>query len=318
VAEPRLAVNGQVLTGESGRPVPGTVVTLYVRRAGEIDSAMTTTDDQGLFRAAIPFRTEVTDSVSLRISPPGDPGYVIRRMDCRSWSIRGDACVLPPIIAQPKFALMRFLYRNQLDRPAANVRVSFRRTGGTPLYGPSATEELSGVTDAGGYVQLFTPGIFAAGLDPVVGQLTVDLPAPNGPTVRDGFPITPLYEFAARPVEPHLTGPTLNYLMVFYDSASRKRLAGVRMQYVRTAGIPTHADSVAFTSGVEGLTFFTMIPRAKGTVMGDLTVEPAGRSRTVFPDFSLDTFDADSSIVVRRFRVGVAGGLQVLAPDDSL
>jgi hypothetical protein len=129
----RVAIEGRVVRSDSGQAVGGTVVTLLMHTSAGLDSARTTSDARGLFSISVPVGQLVPDTLALRVKPPGKPGYVISPVDCAAVTRWGDGCVLNPIVSEPTFPIFRFVYRNDITRPAANVRVSFKRTGGAML-----------------------------------------------------------------------------------------------------------------------------------------------------------------------------------------
>jgi hypothetical protein len=311
----RIAVDGRILTAESGRPVPATNVTLYATYSGRVDSTKTVSDGQGLFSLSLPISGAPPTTVALRVMPPGNPGYTVSPLDCKPVAKFGDACVLSPIVAQPTFPLFQFLYRSDLVTPAANVLVTFKRTGGSTFYGPKVTDPSQVTTDAQGVGNLFPPGFFAAGYDPVIGDLTVELPPPIGTTIRHNYKIQPNIFFNARPLAAQGTGPALHYVMAFLDSATGRFLPGVEVRYQRLSGIPTNAQSFRVLSTTDGLAFFVLTPLAQGTITGDFSVTPLGSSITTpMKGVSLTTFDADSSIVLSRWKVGTTGILYPVPP----
>jgi hypothetical protein len=306
----RTAIEGRVLNAESGNPVPGTILTVIATNSDGLDSTTTETDSQGLFSAVVPFRNSV--NISLRVRPPGLPGYFVRYVDCPVAVKWGDGCVLPPIVAQPNFPNFRFLYRNDADQPAARVRVTFVRRAGTKIFGPAVADSFSGVTNDQGYLQLMPPGVFGDGLDPVIGDLTVDLPAPIGRTVRQDYGIEPIYTYGygSRLLSVQLTGPSLSYIFVFSDSATGARVSDVEVRYARNSGIALDVDTFTVRSNSDGLAFFRSIPLASGSVTGDFRIQTTGGPVTTLANISLPTFDLDSSLVARRFLIGATGAIR--------
>jgi hypothetical protein len=302
-----VAVQGRLLTTESGLPKEGAKMSLLIRYAGSTDSIETVTDEAGLFAfngpaAGTPLR------LSLVVAPPEKPAYVVESLECAPVTWQGDACILPPIVESPMLPIMRFQLRPEYPNPVVNAVVTFRRTGGTPLYGPALTPTLQTTTDAGGTALIFPDGVFAAGLAPVIGDLTVDLPAPYGKTVRHGYRVTATYRFGSRPLLPQAVGPSLAYLMVFTDSATGSPVPGVEVSYRRTGGIGARPDTFAMQSSDGGLAGFVISPLASGTIVGTLTIAAPGQAPpTAFPDMTVATFDADSAIVWGRWKVGATG-----------
>src|SRR5439155_26518159 len=109
----------------------------------------------------------------------------------------------------------------------ANVRVTFTRTGGAALFGPGAGNPLQVVTNGAGKALLFPSKMSAGGVGPVVGDLTVDLPAPIGTTIRHNYRVQPNPFFNIPQYSVQLTGPTLEYVLIFADSVTGRRVPGV-------------------------------------------------------------------------------------------
>jgi len=174
----RLAVEGRVLRSDSGQAINGAFLTLIARYGGVADSVRAVSDAQGDFSLVLPVVAAAPDNVALRVLAPGNPGYLISSLDCKPVIQWGDACVLNPVVDAPTFPIFQFLYRSGLPNPAANTLVTFKRTGGATLFGPEVTDPLQVVTADDGIGLLFRPGVHSTSLDPVVGDLTVNLPPP--------------------------------------------------------------------------------------------------------------------------------------------
>jgi hypothetical protein len=310
-----IAVDGRILTAETGHPAPGARLTLVGRNGASAESTQAVSDSRGLFFLSMPSTSDTAVKFSLHVEPPNEPGYTISALDCRPTDKGGDGCVLAPITAEPTFPIYQFRFRKDVDRIVTNAPVTFRRTGGPALFGPNATDSLVTATDAEGYVMLYPPGIWAAGLDPVIGDLTVVLPPPYGPTVRHNFSIHPVYQFNMRPVGVEAVGPTLEYILVFSDSATLHRVAGVTVDCVRVGGIATKSESASTMSNSDGLAFVDLGPLTHGTVTADFTITPPGATVTTkLNGLSMTTFDADSSIVLGRWKIGATGILYPTPP----
>lgn len=304
----RVAVEGRILDGQSGLAVPGTAVTLLVRTAGNIDSAGVVSDERGLFSLVVPLSGLAPDSVALRVLPPGKPGYVISPLDCKPVTKWGDACVLNPIVTEPSFPLFRFVYRSDLARPAANVRVVFTRTSGARLVGLPDGGSIEGTTDALGYVLLIPPGIYPDSLGAVIGELKLDLPAPLGTTVRQNYGVHANPRFNSADVGVQPVGPSLSYVMVFTDSVTGRGVEGVEMRFERRSGIATQINSSVTVSIIDGRAFLNLTTFEQGSITGDFSFTPPGSTRTTaLNGVVLNTFDADSSIILTRWKVGSTG-----------
>lgn len=310
------AVTGRVLVGESGEPVVGARMTLVSLDAiGAVDSAVVLTTSDGLFDVSIPHVVEPLRRLSLRVAAPGLPGYVIDSVPCDAVRIRGDACVLNPIVPAPWVPYYGyFYYRTSGNAPVQSATVTFTRKAGATWFGTNASEVLVTRTDAGGVAVLLPQQLYTTTLDSVVGDLVVDLAPPYEPSVIRDFVIRPSYTFVDRPVVVLEVGPSLGYLLAFEDSASSKPLEGVQVNFRRTSGIAIAPDTLRAGSDTAGKARINVRPLGTGSVRGDLTVTPPGKSTTTFNGFSMPTFDNDSLLVFARWRVGKTGTLYQIPP----
>lgn len=311
----RVVVDGRILNGVSGFPVPNTVVTLLAQTQAGTDSVRGVTDSQGLFSLAIPVTNGPPDTISLRVAPPRKSGYLVSPLACRLVTSGGDACVLGPMVEEPAFPYFRFVYRRSPDRPVANSRITFRRVSGGRVAGLPAVDSVSVRTDAQGFVSLFGFDRVATTLDPIVGELTVDLPSPTGTVRRADYRIqaTPYFNTAALAVQP--VGPSLSYVMLFTDSATGRPIENVEMRFERRAGVATSREADTARSILDGRAFLNLTTDSQGSLTGDFFVTPPGSGRTTpIPGVVLPTFEADSSIVFRRWKVGTTGILYMVTP----
>jgi hypothetical protein len=309
----RPGVQGRLLTPESGEGVSGAAITLIRSNSGVRDSAQTTTDRSGVFSLVIAEPARPADNLSLRVKPVEAPGYTIDSLPCAPLVRRGDACILNPIIESPKLPLYRFFYRSNPDVPAGGVWVSFRRTGGSGLIGPNAADSIRVGTTQDGSADLFSQGVFATSLEPVVGDLIVELPPPTGISIRYNYKARPLYTFQDAAIGYLLTGPCLNYWVVFVDSVTQRRLPGVEVEFQRTGGIATKTESVKKVSNTDGLTDFLPGPLTSGAVNGSLRIRPPNAAVAIdLGPISATTYDADSAIVFGKWSVGATGKLYPL------
>jgi hypothetical protein len=290
-------------------------MTLLVRTEVSVDSATGTTDSQGLFSLTVPLAGRVPDTVGLRVSPRGESSYLISPLDCDAVSRGGDACVLSPLLAVPTFAAFRFLYRRAPDSPVANARVTFRRTGGARISGTPALDSVTLTTDEQGFAFPFGFDRGATSLDPIVGDLTVELPAPTGTVRRSGYQVRATPHFNDASVVVQLVGPSLSYVMLFTDSISGKPVEKVEMRFERRAGVPTSSEADTASSIVDGRAFLNLSTAAQGSLTGDFFVTPPGSGRTTaMTGIVLPTFEADSSIIFARWKIGATGVLYPVAP----
>jgi hypothetical protein len=312
--EPRIAVDGRILEVGGGEPQRNVALKLRVSSAAAIESTTTTSDEQGLFHLELP---ALADSVlmALDVRPTDKPGYVLQPLPCQPVTRWGDACALNALVVDPRLPFFVFVSRTHPDQPIANAFVSFVRTGGTAFFGPAANLSTSAITDDGGSANIFPDGLYAAGLDPVIGDLTVDMPAPLGRIVRHGYAVKPGAWFSQRDVALQRVGPIISYRLGFVDSASNAPIQRVAVRFVRVGGIALESNSGAAVSDSLGFASITASPFVFGSITADLSITPPGSSITTsLPNTSLAAFDADSAITLGKWKVGKTGVLYIVPP----
>lgn len=301
---PHAAVQGRIVTGEEALAVRGATVTLG--SAGRL--ATTVTDDNGVFVVSID--DALPDMpMSLRVEPIGFPGYEIDSLPCKPMIRAMDACILDPLVPAPWVPIHALItYRGTEGELVKNAAVRFDRTGGAEWFGPDASETFSTTTDANGVAFLFPIGVYVATFDTIIGNLTVTLPPPLGPSTRTGYIVRPVVGFADRPVDFFSVGPSLSYRLAFVDSASGTPVAGVTVTFNRSGGIPTapaHAQAVSTPSGDA---FLNLRALASGDLDGTLKIAVSNGSVVNTVDaFRLTTFDNDSTRLGGRWRIGRTG-----------
>ncbi len=313
---PHAAVDGRILVGETGLAVRGAAVTLFANSGVQVDSAVAITDASGIFELSVRSGANALKKMSLRVSPIGLPGYTIDSLPCGVVTIHGDACVLDRIVPAPWVPYHAVItYRNSNGASVMNAPVTFNRTGGATWLGPNAAESLTSRTGPDGVARLFPDSLYTSVLDTVVGDLVADLPPPFGRSTRHGYVVRPIYSYIDRPYDIFSVGPSLDYRLVFVDSATSQPAVGVDVQFQRTSGISTDAPSFHLLSDTAGSVRMNPRPLATGSLVGDLVVRPPGAafSTTISP-FSVPTFDSDSTLVAARWRIGRTGILYALPP----
>ena len=312
---PHVAVEGQVLVGETGVPVRDAKLTLIAHLAGGgVDSTETSTHSDGTFGMSLAPQAEAVQKVSLHVVPLGYGGYVVDSLPCREVEIRGDACILEPIVPAPWVPIHALLsYRNSENVRATNVPVRFDRTSGAEWAGPQASTPFQTQTDGAGIATLFPEGLYATALDTIVGDLIVDLPAPFGRSIRHGYVVRPIYKFAERPLDIVGVGPNIDFVLTFIDSATTQPLSSVSVQFLPTSGIALEPATLQVVSDANGTARLIARPLATGTVTGDLVIRPrsSGPSTTLAP-YALTTFDSDTTRVAGRWKVGGTGVLYAI------
>jgi hypothetical protein len=296
---PRVAVQGRIVDVNDGHPIPGTRIYLVRSDSAARDSATTVTDAQGNFQVEVASSSGKFDIV---VAPPGLPSYRVPALPLESSTRRGEGSVLGVWVATPIFATTgELILRTSNQLVPAGVSVTFHRTGGVAIVG---SDTYTSVTDGAGRVQLLT-GVAAAGTEDVVGELTVTLPGALGTSVFSNFHLTPRYQFRPSDVLRLAVGPELSWFVQIYDRATVVPVPGTTVTFHRTGGIPTSPEQFTAVTDKDGLFFVPLIPQAKGTLVGDLTVQPPAPYRGyVRTGIEIPTFDADGVRFLSGFGVG--------------
>jgi hypothetical protein len=314
---PRASVSGRIVFGETGESVPGAELTIVVTHDGIADSARAVSDAYGVFDVTTRTTASARGKIGLRIRPPGLPGYSIDSLSCSVTSIRGDGCVLDPVVPAPWMPYVaRVFYRGTFD-PVANAKIRFTRTGGSEWVGPAASESatLSGTTDANGTVPAFLPpSLFTSSMAPVLGDMIIDLPAPYGTSVQRDYPLRPTYLVNGQQPIFVWAGPALGYAMFFVDSATLAPIPEVSVTFTRQSGIDVTLSPATGRSGPDGRVVLPLRALATGSVTGSILIEPPGRQATTWPGQTLATFESDSARTLARWRVGSTGTLYPMPP----
>jgi hypothetical protein len=312
---PAAAVSGQVVTSESLQPIPGTPVDLIVVSPSGRDSVATVTDDDGLFTARLP--APPGSQMALRVRPPGKPGYIIDSLPCNPVTRASESCVLDPLVELPTFPTYIFRYRHN-GLPAGGVNVRFARTGGAPFFVLVGQEEpeYSVKTEISYGVGVpFPPGLFAASLEPMIFDLTAELPPPFGTMTRSGFRIKPNPWYRRQVIEQYL-GPAMYYVVEFRDSVTNAPFEGVHTVLARLGGAAMQVDSSISVSNADGLSWLNLGAMSNGNMDARLTMRApiAGAPTVSITPLTVPTFDADTARKLSRWSVGATGKLYPLPP----
>jgi hypothetical protein len=297
---PRVAVQGRIVDNVNGHPVPNTRISLVRTDSAGHDSIVTTTDAQGNFQAADDGGSGTFDVV---VAPPGLPSYRVKHVALTSSTVHGEGQVLGVWVSTPAVDLSgEVFYRSNPNQLVVNAPVTFKRTGGSHLSIGDGV--YTNTTDANGRVPLLS-GITTDGLDDVIGELTVTLPGALGTSVLENFHLTPSYVFRPTIVKRFGVGPQLSWIAAIYNRATVARVPGTTITFTRTGGIPTVPESFTTVTNQSGEFNFLLVPQAKGTVIGNLTITPpAPLPAYTKTDFELPTFEADQNPFFADYGVG--------------
>jgi len=283
-------------------------VTIDVVRTGgvalEQDSVRTQTAGGGHWRIAIGAVSAGDAVVDVIVTPvaPGRP-YRVSGLRIHTVDRGGDALLLDRWVVDPYYPVqLELFYRMNPDSLAAGVAVEFRRTGGAEL----TNQVYIAATDRSGRVEAFLYNDFPTSLSDVVGDLTVTLPSPYGPSVTRGFRIGPptyLFRAPIRVIRPGV-GPSLRYVVQIYHRATGAPLSGVRVDVQRTGGIPVEPASYSVVSDKDGIVNLKTRPLASGTLKTRVTLRPPPPASVVVMDIDLPTFDSDIGRLYANWSVG--------------
>jgi hypothetical protein len=177
------------------------------------------------------------------------------------------------------------------------VRVSFRRTGGSMIYGDSVTAGVQRDSiDRDGLLALLGVHVFATELSPVTGDLVVHFPAPLDSSVVRSITLNPTFVYTKPATLVVLrAGPSLRYAFDFQAGDPSMPAAGITVRFDRTDGIQTATQNVTGTTNAQGRVILDVRPLAAGQVNGVLTAQgPQVRPGFSVP-VSLATHDTDDA-----------------------
>jgi hypothetical protein len=198
-----LAATGRIVDKASGAGVDGARIDV-VRRSGigvAQDSLSALTSAGGFWRVEFDAQSSGTLLADIRVTPPGAAGYLVRNFPLTTRLHGGDANINESWVTTPYFNYAGELFLNgTADDRIQNRPVEFRITGGVATRGTAVVDSVyHSATDVGGRVELFpqreSGGLLPLGSEDLVGDLTVYLPAPLGPSVIRGVHLTPTYVY---------------------------------------------------------------------------------------------------------------------------
>jgi len=242
----------------------------------------------------------------ISVRPVSGVPYRVKGLQLRTSTRAGDATVFSPW-SGPRFADFAFIYlRGATREPLQGVEVVFRRTGGVQLANP-ADSVFRITTPSSGTIPFFNNLIQPIEAGDLIGDLTINIPAPFTPTVHKDvhIPATPNYHPGAL-IRSFGAGPSLAYhLEVDYRGKYNTHVAGAQVTFQRTGGIMIDPPSWTQTTADDGRAIFYVRPLESGTLIGDVTVVPPApwksytRTGMQFP-----TFDDDGAILYAILWVG--------------
>ena len=275
---PRLAFAGQIVEPLTGAPIRGAVV----RVAG----AQAVSGANGRWELWVPAgETSAGRLLEIRVEAPGEKGYVAR-VAAKPTTVAGEVQELGRWNSRPFVRFQGTLLRAD-GTPVVGASVTFTPHGGVPV-----TLVSSEPTNDGGIFSLYMAG--GSDVGEAVGTLTVSHPSFTRSTQLQGFalPVTQEWQLPF-PVGPFVVGGRMDYGGQVYARGNGAKLAGVRLTFTRTGGIPLASSVVRAVSGPEGFFVLSFPNQALGSVVGDLLIEaPDGTRRSLYRGVRFDSYDS--------------------------
>lgn len=296
---PHAAVTGQILDDGSGRPVAGVVVDL-IRTGGvllERDSIRTKTDAMGLFGFDVGAERDGETVVTMVVRPPSGTSYRANGVVLQTTNRAAEARVMPPWSTVPHLPDYVEIHRRGAPGEALpGVEFEFKRTGGVDFQNlPSGV--FRSAANASALAPMFGDAVRPSDAGVMVGDLTVFLPDPPGPSTYRGYRVTatPEFRYPAR-IYRLGAGPNLDYWVpVMNRGKPGTYVSGVRLDFQRTSGIEIDPPSWSQVSDAGGSVLFPARALQYGTVTGNVTVTPPAPWKSYTRTISLATFETDST-----------------------
>ena len=175
-------------------------------------------------------------------------------------------------------------WRNDVLKPAPNVRVEIRRTGGAAIS-PST---LSGMTDATARIE-WRPTVQDTGTVELEATL---YPVGEPPRIVRNIRLRTFESDELRFAGVIGFGPAFRYVIEF-KTPNDQLLSGARVTWTQTGGPTMSRSSVSVVTGADGWLRLELIPSDNGIVTGDIRIEPPApwAAGTVFtiPGLALPT-----------------------------
>ena len=290
-------VEGQLVDPVSGASSKNAQVTMVLD--GSI--ATTRTDGDGLFANTLAVDSAGSFVFDLSVVPAVDSPFVIRDLVCRVGP--GGGCPLGRVVSRPyfwEFAQVR--YRDADGAVVPKAAVTFRRKSGGNIYGSAVRNDTVTTkgTDAAGNVVLFGLVAFTTEVVPLVGDLLVRLPPPFDSTVVTDFVIEPRIGFPEGiPLSELLVGPSLRSTVFLYRGVASAPAQGVKVTFTRTSGISIGDAGLSGITDSTGKVVFKPRPLARGTVTGNVLIEPPAPAPSfTIVGVTLSTHDDDTAPIV--------------------
>jgi hypothetical protein len=199
-------------------------------------------------------------------------------------------------------------------KPARGIEVEFRRTGGIGIDPDSIRLKV----DPRGFV-ILRPEIDAQGT--VTGDLTVYPLPPHKPFTVRGLAMRTVTEERFDSIFDIGIGQRLPYTSILVWEDSGEPVAGARVEFRRTGGVPIFPETFVATSDEFGTVQLNPVPLAAGELVGEVVITPPvpGR-RTTISGVRLATVEDQRAPMLLGYwgvRVGPRGSSTEGAPADT-
>jgi hypothetical protein len=270
---------------------------VFVRTGGiplESDTVVTRTNEQGRFRLAVGARQTGTVRGDLLIYPPVTGAQPTRvPVQLEAARAPGDLTFLGrwPIPYPHLPYEANFFYR-ATNRPAAEIEVEFRRTGGIAVE----PDTFRVTTNSWGSVKI-RPLTRVSG--EVRGELVVYPLPPHQPFTIPDLRMRTFTDARGDSLIARMgIGSLLPYAAVVVWETTGQAIEGARIEYVRTDGVPVQPNPYRTVTDAFGTFLLTPTPLADGEVVGRLTITPPGPWRArVIEDFRLQTTQYEGGLL---------------------
>lgn len=279
---PRLTLSGQIVRAEDGRGVDG--IRIDVVRVGGAafspDSLSVVTSAGGFWQVDAPISGEQSGDAVVDVTvhtPTMEHPYIVRGVHVKPVTRAGEAVLLDRWVANPYIPAYVDFYLRGSESPIVSAGVDFKPTSGPALYGPGVSED--GVAHTGtdpnfGRAQFFVLQAFVKDTGDIVGDVTVNIPEPYGPSVRHGVRLSPTHLYRAPGVVMRLgAGPSLEYAAQLYDRATGRVLPNVPFTLHRVSGVSLQDPDLTGTSDAQGYVRIHGRPLGTGKLVADITIQ---------------------------------------------
>ncbi|MEP6494707.1 MAG: hypothetical protein ABJF01_18620 [bacterium] len=306
---PRLVIDGQIVRSQDGRGVDGIRVDVMHSGGVGIDAESTsvTTSAGGFWHIDMPATATGDVILDVRVNTPVlKHPYIVRGLHVQPVTRHGDAKILDRWVVNPYFPnYVDIFLRGAGDRPVTSTVVVFQPTVGE-LTGAAVTNGLAHTeTDPiFGRAQFFLYNAFATDTGDVIGDMSIELPAPFATSVVHGVRISPTYIYRAPGIVSRFgVGPSLEYAAQIYDRATGRTLPNIRVEFHAVGGIPVGAPDVITSTDADGYVRFHSQPLQSGNVIADITITPPRGAAETRHD-TIPTFDTDLGKLLGNWTVG--------------